>query len=65
MAPRHARLLFVLLALFIHSSRALSLASRFSLTNSDSQLKHDYIIVGGGTSGLVVANRLTENPDSG
>jgi len=63
MAPRHARLLFVLLALFIHSSRALSLASRFSLTNSDSQLKHDYIIVGGGTSGLVVANRLTENPD--
>lgn len=23
---------------------------------------YDYVIVGGGTSGLVVANRLTENP---
>lgn len=29
------------------------------------QLKesYDYVIIGGGTSGLVVANRLTENPD--
>lgn len=24
----------------------------------------DYVIIGGGTSGLVVANRLTEDPDS-
>lgn len=24
--------------------------------------QYDYVVVGGGTSGLVVANRLTENP---
>lgn len=26
--------------------------------------EYDYVIIGGGTSGLVVANRLTENPRS-
>ena len=25
---------------------------------------YDYVIIGGGTSGLTVANRLTENPKS-
>lgn len=29
----------------------------------DSVTTADYVIVGGGTSGLVVANRLTENPN--
>lgn len=30
----------------------------------DLKESYDYIIAGGGTSGLVVANRLTENPKS-
>jgi hypothetical protein len=30
----------------------------------DLKASYDYIVVGGGTSGLVVANRLTENPES-
>jgi hypothetical protein len=66
MASQSARLLFVFLAILIYSSRALSLAPRIFSTNSDSRLKssYDYVIIGGGTSGLVVANRLTEDPDS-
>lgn len=62
MTSHSARLLFVFLALLTYSPRALSLEA----TNSDSQLRssYDYVIIGGGTSGLVVANRLTENSDS-
>lgn len=35
-----------------------------SLCNADeiSNGRFDYVIVGGGTAGLVLANRLTENP---
>ena len=36
------------------------------LLERTSQLRpvYDYVIIGGGTSGLVVANRLTEDPKS-
>ena len=31
---------------------------------ADLKVEYDYVVVGGGTSGLTVANRLTENPKS-
>ena len=66
MTPQLGRTLSILLALLIYSSRALLLVPRVVSTNSDSELEesYDYVIIGGGTSGLVVANRLTEDPDS-
>lgn len=42
------------------------LAERATLLQNASQLKktYDYVVIGGGTSGLTVANRLTENDKS-
>ncbi len=42
------------------------LAERAIVVDDPSHLEHsyDYVIIGGGTSGLTVANRLTEDPES-
>lgn len=49
-----------------YSSPISSSASRAVVLNNSTQLRpsYDYVIIGGGTSGLVVANRLTEDPTS-
>ena len=60
--------LFAWSALFSssYSLAVLPFAPRAVVIDDITQLntKYDYVVVGGGTSGLVVANRLTENPDS-
>lgn len=51
---------------FACSSPLVPLAPRAHVVYDASELRdeYDYVVVGGGTSGLTVANRLTENPKS-
>ena len=66
MAFSRAQLLLSLaLAPLSYCAPAVPFASRAVIVDG-SQLRpeYDYVIIGGGTSGLVVANRLTENPKS-
>ena len=53
------------LLLFAAASLAAALPTRESLakivSRQDVQEEYDYVIVGGGTSGLTVGDRLTEN----
>jgi hypothetical protein len=59
-------LLSLALASVAYCSPIARLAEHAVIVNSTSQLRetYDYVIIGGGTSGLTVANRLTEDPQS-
>lgn len=56
---------FALLLLLVQTSLITTqpLAGRATIVDSASGLKdrYDYVVIGGGTSGLTVANRLTED----
>lgn len=57
-------LLPALLLLFVQTVSPQPLDTRATVVDPASDLKdrYDYVVVGGGTSGLTVANRLTEDP---
>jgi hypothetical protein len=64
----HSVLLSTLLLLLLHSSSYVSGARTSPEPSSPSPAafalrRFDYVIVGGGTAGLVLASRLTENRD--
>jgi len=59
-------LLLFTFSVLASGSLLVRLAPRADVLESVSQLRssYDYVVIRGGTSGLVVANRLTENPSS-
>jgi len=48
----------------MHSFIVASFYGAAVLAVASAQTTYDYVIVGGGTTGLVVANRLSEDPNS-
>ena len=61
--PRAQLLLSLALAPLSYCAPAVPFAPRAIIVdNSQLRPEYDYVVIGGGTSGLVVANRLTENP---
>lgn len=58
-------LLPLVLAFAIHCSPVRVVERAVIIDNiSDLRLTYDYVVIGGGTSGLTVADRLTEDPKS-
>lgn len=55
----------VLTAFIIFSARSGASAVQPRVVHRDADLasSYDFVVVGGGTSGLTVADRLTENPN--
>lgn len=60
-SPLSALLLFLVQTAVV---RPHPLETRATIVDSASSLneRYDYVVIGGGTSGLTVANRLTEDP---
>ena len=57
------RILFSLLAVFVSGTSGLKIPRHATLVSRETALKtsYDFVIAGGGISGLTVADRLTED----